>query len=51
MFLHINNEEKKDYIKRCVPQIINEETTCDEQDAIIICSMLWERNHELSEDA
>jgi len=37
------NETKKDFIKRCVPIVIEDGTAKDSDQAVAICNSLWEK--------
>lgn len=41
-------ENRKDYIKRCIPAVINEGTTKDNKQAAAICFSMWKDHHKKS---
>ena len=41
-------ENKKDFISRCIPIVINEGTTDDSSQAAAICYSIWERKKKSS---
>lgn len=38
------NEKQKDFIKRCIPFVIDEGTTKDPKQATAICFSIWKRS-------
>ena len=39
------NEQRKDFISRCIPIVIGEGTTDDPKQAAAICHSIWRKHH------
>jgi hypothetical protein len=37
----VKNETEQDFLKRCIPQVINERTAGDEKQAFAVCQNIW----------
>ena len=44
-----SGEEKKDFMKRCIPYVIHEGTAAHSKQAAAICYSIWDRENKIGD--